>query len=90
MDTPGFYHPDRVGELYVPDADAAIVAGRALGISPASKAQVKTILLLVDMQVDFVHTNGSLSVPGAADDTRRVIEWIYRNLSRLTTIAASL
>ena len=90
MDLPDFYHPERVGELYVPDADAAILAGRALGISPASKAQVRTILLLVDMQVDFVHKDGSLSVPGAVDDTRRVIEWIFRNLSRLTTIAASL
>ena len=90
MDLPNFYQSDRVGELYVPDAKSAILAGRDLGISPASKAQVRTILLLVDMQVDFVHTNGSLSVPGAVDDTRRVIEWIFRNLSRLTTIAASL
>jgi len=90
MDLPAFYHPERVGQLYVPDANTAILEGRALGISPASKAQVRTILLLVDMQVDFVHTDGSLSVPGAVDDTRRVIEWIFRNLSRLTTIAASL
>ena len=90
MDFPELYQPDRVGELYVPDTNAAVTAGRALNASPASKAQVKTILLLVDMQVDFVHTDGSLSVPGAVDDTRRVIEWIFRNLVRLTTIAASL
>src|SRR3954451_3541068 len=90
MDLPDFYQPDHVGELYVPDANAAILAGRALGINSASKAQVRTILVLVDMQVDFVHTNGALSVPGAVDDTRRVIEWIFHNLAHLTTIAASL
>src|SRR5664279_2535164 len=90
MDFPDFYHPERVGELYVPDADAAIFAGRNLGIHPASEAKVRTMLLLVDMQVDFVHTDGSLSVPGAVDDARRVIEWIFRNLSNITTIAASL
>jgi len=90
MDFPELYQPDRVGELYVPDTNAAVTAGRALNASPASKAQVKTILLLVDMQVDFVHTDGSLSVPGAVDDTRRVIQWIFRNIVRLTTIAASL
>src|SRR5579871_78035 len=89
MDFPDFYHPERVGELYVPDADAAIAAGRLADVSPSSEAQ-RTILLLVDMQVDFVHADGSLSVPGAVDDTRRVIEWIFRNLSRVTTIAASL
>jgi len=90
MDFPDFYHPERVGQLYVPDSATAILAGRSLGIHPASEAKVRTILVLVDMQVDFVHTNGALSVPGAVDDTRRVIEWIFHNLAHLTTIAASL
>jgi nicotinamidase-related amidase len=90
MDFPEFYHPERVGELCVPNIDTAVNAGRATGLMPASMAQVKTILLLVDMQVDFVHTDGALSVPGAVEDARRVIEWIFRNLSRITTIAASL
>jgi nicotinamidase-related amidase len=48
------------------------------------------ILLLVDPQVDFIHQDGSLSVPGAVADTRRTIEWIFRNISELTSIAASL
>ncbi len=90
MDYPEFYHPERVGELYVPDTNTAVNAGRAAGISPSAKAQVKTILVLVDVQVDFVHTNGALSVPGAVEDTRRTIDWIFQNISRVTTIAASL
>lgn len=90
MAFPEFYNPDKVGQLYVPDTAAAVNAGRAGGFTPASKAQVRTILVLVDVQVDFVHPTGALSVPGAVDDTRRTIEWIYNNTSRITTIAASL
>jgi nicotinamidase-related amidase len=50
----------------------------------------RTVLLLVDAQVDFIHVDGALSVPGAVDDTRRTIEWLFRNLGQVTTIAASL
>ncbi len=88
MDFPQFYHPDRVGRLYPPDSTAAIAAGTAAAVTPRSEA--RTLLLLVDMQVDFVHPDGALSVPGAVDDARRLIEWIFRNLSDITTIAASL
>jgi nicotinamidase/pyrazinamidase len=87
---PAFYDVTRVGSFCVPDTAAAVAAGRALGLNPASEAKVRTILILVDPQIDFVHTDGKLSVPGAVDDTRRVIEWIFRNVGRITTIAASL
>jgi nicotinamidase-related amidase len=90
MPFPAFYDPSRVGQLYTPDTPAAVRDGRAAGLNPASQAQVRTILLLVDVQVDFVHTDGALSVPGAIDDTRRTIEWIFNNVNRITTIAASL
>ncbi len=87
---PGFYDPAKVGTLFAPDTTAAVAAGRAMNLSPASEAKVRTILILVDPQVDFVHVDGNLSVPGAVEDTRRVIEWIFRNMGRITTIAASL
>ena len=90
MAFPEFYNPDKVGQIYVPDTAAAVRAGRAAGLNAAAKAQVKTILVLVDVQIDFVHETGSLTVPGAVDDTRRTIEWIFNNISRITTIAASL
>lgn len=90
MDFPAFYNSDSVGTLFVPDAAAAVRDGRLVNVSPAAQAKVRTILLLVDPQVDFVHVDGHLSVPGAVEDTRRTIEWIFRHLSRITTIAASL
>ncbi len=90
MAFPEFYDPDKVGQIYVPNTAAAVNAGRAAGLTPAAKAQVRTILVLVDLQIDFVHEQGALTVPGAVEDTRRTIEWIFNNVSRLTTIAASL
>ncbi|HYO87976.1 MAG TPA: cysteine hydrolase family protein [Candidatus Limnocylindrales bacterium] len=88
--TPPFYLPEQVGQLYAPNAAAAVSAGRQAGMKPSSTDRQRTLLLLVDAQVDFIHTDGALSVPGAVDDTRRTIEWLCRNAGEVTTIAASL
>ena len=90
MSTPQYYSPDRVGELYSPNLDAATAAGRESGLAPAAEDARRILLLLVDMQVDFIHPDGALSVPGAVDDTRRVVEWIYYHTPRLSAITASL
>lgn len=87
---PDFYDPARVGMLYVPQVQQAVEAGRALGMPPAFQDRKRSLLLLVDAQVDFIHRDGALSVPGAVDDTRRTIELIFRRLDQITTIAASL
>lgn len=90
MAFPGFYSPDRVGQLYVPDTTRAITEGQSANIAPASSDTRQTLLLLIDAQVDFIHEDGALSVPGAVADTQRTIEWLFRNLGDITTIAASL
>lgn len=90
MTHPDFYSPEAVGTLYAPDVTAAAAAGRALNLSPASADKTRTAVLLIDMQVDFIHEDGALSVPGAIADTRRTIEWIYANVGQITTIFASL
>ena len=90
MGFPDFYDAARVGSRYTPNTASVIEAGRKAGLSPASDDKRRVILLLVDEQVDFVHTDGSLSVPGAVDDTRRTIEWLLNNIGQVTTIAASL
>lgn len=87
---PACYDPQRVGLLYAPDAATAVETGRSAGLLPSAGDRFRTLLLLVDAQVDFIHTDGALSVPGAIDDARRTIEWIYRNAGQITTIAASL
>ncbi|MFN2149762.1 MAG: hypothetical protein ACK2T2_15360 [Anaerolineales bacterium] len=90
MNDPDFYRPGRVGKLLPPDVSAAINAGIADSDRAFHGEEPGVLLLLVDPQVDFIHVDGALSVPGAVEDTRRTIEWIFRNLGSIDTIAASL
>ncbi|MCA9915451.1 MAG: cysteine hydrolase family protein [Anaerolineae bacterium] len=90
MSFPSFYDPKQVGKLYVPNTSAAMQAGNAIGVRASSEDTTRTVLLLIDEQVDFIHEDGALSVPGAVDDTRRIIEWIFSNLDGITDIVASL
>lgn len=90
MTVPSYYDGDAVGTLYTPDVTTAVNAGHAAGLSAASDDSTRTALLLIDMQVDFIHEDGALYVPGAIEDTRRTIEWIYHNAGNLTQIVASL
>ncbi|MBN1287116.1 MAG: cysteine hydrolase family protein [Anaerolineae bacterium] len=90
MTTPRFYDPHKIDQLYAPDTQTAVEEGLRANLKPAARDSRRVILLLVDPQVDFIHTKGALSVPGAVDDTQRTIEWIYRNAEEVTAIAASL
>lgn len=87
---PAFYNPALVGQAYAPRIAEAVAAGRAAELASSRDDRQRSILLLVDMQVDFIHTDGALSVPGAITDTQRTIEWLFDHLGQLTTIAASL
>jgi nicotinamidase-related amidase len=90
MTVPSFYAADKVGTMFTPDISAAIQAGRKAGVGSSEEDERRTLLLLVDPQVDFIHEEGALSVPGAVDDTRRTIEWVFSNLDRITDVAVSL
>jgi nicotinamidase-related amidase len=87
---PSFYNPDNIGTLFVPDTVSAVTLGRAANLPPANQDHPRVILLLVDPQVDFIHPDGSLCVPGAVADTRRTIEWLLRHASQVSAVAASL
>jgi nicotinamidase/pyrazinamidase len=90
MNYPDFYNPERGGTLYQPEITAAIEEGLRTQCNPAKDDDPRVLLLLIDAQVDFIHKEGSLSVPGAVEDTRRTIEWLFRNTERVTTVIASL
>lgn len=90
MAFPQFYNPYLVGQLFASRMNPIVDEGRAAGLRPSAEDETRVMLVLVDTQVDFIHANGALSVPGAIEDTRRTIEWIFHNISRITTIAASL
>lgn len=90
MTLPAFYNPATVGTAFTPDVTRAVADGRAQNLQPATTDTTRIALVLVDMQVDFIHQDGALYVPGAIEDSRRVTEWIYRHVGNLTKIYASL
>lgn len=90
MAFPKFYEPARVGTWYEPRTLDVVNAAHRDQRAAAGDDEARVLLLLVDPQVDFIHTDGSLAVPGAVDDTRRTIEWLFANLDRVTSIIASL
>ena len=55
----------------------------------ASEDKVRTTLLCVDMQRDFME-GGPLGVAGSLGDTERLTRFIYKNMTKITEIAASL
>lgn len=87
---PSFYEPGRIGTLFHPDVARIAEEAIAAGLPAAATDTQDVHLLLIDMQVDFCHPNGNLYVPGALDDIRRTIEFIYRNAERITHITCSL
>jgi len=87
---PAFYDPDRIGTLFYPEYAAIAAEAYAAGLPPASEDRQNVHLVIIDMQVDFCHENGSLYVPGAGPDIRRLIEFIYKHAERITNITCSL
>ncbi len=64
-------------------------------ITASAADEHKVHLLLIDVQKDFCFPEGSLYVggrsgTGAVDDSRRIAEFIYRNLGTLTDITATM
>jgi len=89
-DFPNCYDPDRIGTLFYPDVAALAQEAAGAGLPPASQDQQRAQLLIIDMQVDFCHPQGTLHVPGAVEDIRRLVEFIYRNAERISRITCSL
>lgn len=87
---PQFYDPARIGTLFYPDLAVIAAEADAAGLPPAARDAVSVQLLVIDMQIDFCHGRGSLNVPGALGDLRRLTEWIYRHAEHLTSLICTL
>jgi nicotinamidase/pyrazinamidase len=87
---PRFHDATRIGTLFHPDMAAIGAQAARAGLPQAHADELKVHLLVVDMQVDFCHPTGALFVPGAQDDLRRLIRFIYRRAGRITDITCSL
>jgi nicotinamidase-related amidase len=91
---PSFYDPHSVDKLYLERAglvaDVAEQYRRDHAIKPSSQDRQRFAAFGIDCQVGFCTPGASLFVPGAVEDTRRTVEWIYRNLDRITGLHFSL
>jgi nicotinamidase-related amidase len=68
---------------------------RAHRIAPAASDRRNVHLLLIDLQKDFCFPEGTLYVGGrsgrgALEDSRRIAEFVYRNLDVLTNVTTTL
>ena len=87
---PAFYQPERIGSLFYPDMAAIAEAANEAALPPAAADEQNVHLLIIDMQVDFCHDDGTLYVPGSQDDLRRLIEFIFRHGARISAITCTL
>jgi nicotinamidase-related amidase len=94
MPLPSFYEPKQVRDVYVERvalvADAAADFKKKHNVLPASQDKLRIAAFGIDCQIGFSTPGASLFVPGAVEDTTRTIEWIYKNLDRITQVAFSL
>ena len=96
---PPFFDPAHAGQFsFRPDAqnlfDAAQDWRESFQLKPSAGDRADVHLLLIDLQKDFCFPEGTLYVggrsgKGAIDDTRRIAEFIHKNLGRLTNITAT-
>ena len=96
---PAHFSPDSAGRIYrVPYDRRAIEArewARRYQLSSASADTFRVALLAVDMQNTFCMPEFELFVAGrsghaAMDDSRRLCEFLYRNLDRISQVIATM
>jgi len=87
---PEFYDPEQVGTLFYPNMSQIAAAAETAGLPPASHDSHLVHLVIIDMQIDFCHPEGSLFVPGAPDDVRRLTEFIFTHAPHISKITCTL
>ncbi len=96
---PPHWSPDRVGEVWRVDYAARFEDAERWraehAVPPAAEDRFRIALVVVDMQNTFCSPGFELFVSGrsgtgALDDSRRLCEFVYRNLGSLTQIVPTL
>lgn len=91
---PDFYDPGKVDQLFL--ERGALIAQEAREyerqhkVPPSSQDKLRIAAFGIDVQVAFCTPGASLYVPGAVEDTRRTLKWLYRNLDRITGLYFSM
>lgn len=97
---PPFYDPKNAERWdFVPDPQQLFTEAaawrRQCDVKPASADRFSLHLLLIDAQKDFCLPQGTLYVAGrsgagAIEDSRRIAQFVYRNLRHITNITTTM
>ncbi|MBT9314994.1 isochorismatase [Leptothoe spongobia] len=96
---PEFFIPNRVGDVwrvpYEQRANQAQTWAQKHGVQPADTDITRLCVLAIDVQNTFCIPGfelfvGGKSGQGAVDDTRRLCEFVYRNLGQITEIVPTM
>jgi nicotinamidase-related amidase len=91
---PPHWDPDRVETVWRVEYEARAADAERWaeehGIGPAADDRRRVVLLAVDCQNTFCTPGFELFVPGAPGDSRRLCEFVYRNLGAITEIVPTL
>jgi nicotinamidase-related amidase len=91
---PQHFRPERVEAVwrveYEERAGEAVAWARQHGVGAAAEDERRVCLLAVDCQNTFCTPGFELFVPGAPADSRRLCEFVYRNLAAITEIVVTL
>ena len=91
---PAFYEPANTDNIWIERAQLIADTARQYRaqhkISPSVHDKTKIAVFGIDAQIGFVNSQGSLSVPGAIDDVNRAVQFIYRNIGRITSLQFSM
>ena len=94
LPAPMFYDASKVPTVHVERASlVAEIADeyrKKHKIPSAAQDKVRIAAFGIDAQIGFCTPGASLFVPGAVEDTQRTLDWIYRNLDKITQLAFSL
>ena len=75
--------------INAPSLQMLLTAANAEGIKAAHSDTKSVLLVIIDAQDDFM-PGGSLAVPNADADMKRLTKWMYDNLSKITQVAVSI
>lgn len=91
---PKLYDESKLGTVFVERAALVAEEARAYadkhGITPAARDKQRIAAFGIDCQIGFCTPGASLFVPGAVEDTRRTLAWLYGNLDKLTGLHFSM
>lgn len=94
LPAPAFYDASEVGAVRVERASLVAATAeayrRAHAVAPSESDTTRVAAFGIDAQIAFCSPAASMFVPGAVDDCRRTLAWLYGNLARITRLFFSL